>query len=376
MDILINDEKLDFALEKERNIGDVVKNVEDCLVQGGNVIESILVDDRAIPFDYTSDEFRRNLSEVKILRIITSNQAELAFRTIVTVGEYISKILDEYLSEDFLQFHDDVIEGLNLIYEGIIGSMKILKIKYSVVIGADGRSIEHTLSKLKGLIIKYEKQYLDEEGIGILDVILKNLLQTTPTIFKWAVIKNYSMFSSIERNRLIAYLKTIYSDLYTVCLRSVKKFEAIGSNLQLGEDLNALHDLFFLADLIEEIISIFAVTNNILGGTFGSLFTPSNFRPPDESSPDSHPPDFSQPDFSQPEFSQPDFSTPDSHPPDFSPPGFLSDQLFHSLSCKLKEVEKAFKERDMITVGDVLEYDVKPLFESIMGRLEKINDLL
>jgi len=351
MDILINDEKLDFALEKERNIGDVVKNVEESLVRGGNVIESILVDDRAVPFDYTSAEFRRSLTEVKVLRIITSNQAELAFRTIVTVGEYISKILDEYLSKDFFQFHDDVIEGLKLIYEGIIGSMKILKIKYSVIIGAEGRSIDHMLSELKELIIKYEKQYLDEEGIGVLDAILKNLLQTTPTIFKWAVIKNYSMFSSIEKNSLISYLKTIYSDLFTVCLRSVKKFEAIGSNLQLGEDLNALQDLFFLADLIEEIISIFEVTNNILGGTFGSLFTPSNFCPQDESSPD---------------FRR----------KDFSPKNFFSDQLFHSLSCKLKEVEKAFKERDMITVGDVLEYDVKPLFESIMGRLEKINDLL
>jgi hypothetical protein len=93
------------------------------------------------------------------------------------------------------------------------------------------------------------------------------------------------------------------------------------------------------------------VTNNILGGTFSSLFTPSNFRPQDESSPDFR-------------------------PQDFSPKNFFSDQLFHSLSCKLKEVEKAFKERDMITVGDVLEYDIKPLFESIMGRLEKINDLL
>jgi hypothetical protein len=52
------------------------------------------------------------------------------------------------------------------------------------------------------------------------------------------------------------------------------------------------------------------------------------------------------------------------------------EELFKGLTCKLKDIEKAFREGDMITVGDELEFEVKLLFESLTGWLQKIYELM
>ncbi|KPJ89749.1 MAG: hypothetical protein AMS17_00535 [Spirochaetes bacterium DG_61] len=331
--LLINEEKIDYTLEKEKNVGDVIKNVESCVVSNGNVIESITVDERIIPFDYTSSEFRRSLSEIKVLKISTSNHTELAFHTIVTVGEYINKVLDEYVRVDFLKFHDEIIEGLKLIHEGTVDSLRLLKIKSALVLNSDSSVLSQTLTELGDFISRYEKRYLDEEGVITLREHLGKLLHFIPKIFKWAVVKNNSAFVTIEKARMKSYLKTLYSDLHILCVGSVKKFERIGRYLQLGDDLHAMNDLFYLVELLDDITLLVPVAQKYIG-RFSGLFIGM----------------------------------------DQSEIGY--EELFKVLACKLRDVETAFREGDMITVGDELEYEVKPLFESLTGWLQKMYELI
>ena len=323
--LLINEEKIDYTLEKEENVGDVVKNVESCVLSNGNVIESIIVDDRTIPFDYASSDFRRSLSDIKVLKISTSNHTELAFHTIVTVGEYVTKVLDEYVGVDFLKYHDEIIEGIRLIQEGTVDSLRLLKIKSVVVMDSDGSALSQILTGLGELISRYEKRYLDEEGVSSLKDLLRKLLHIIPKIFKWAVIKNNSAFVSIEKNRIRSYLKILYADMHLLCVGSLRRFEEIGTCLQLGDDLHALNDLFYLVELLDEIVFLVPVAQKFID-------------------------------------------------PDQTTTG--CEEFFKGLSCKLKDVETAFREGDMITVGDELEFEVKPLFESITARLKKIYELI
>ena len=322
MEILINNEKLDFKLEKEKNVGDIIKGLENCVLENGNVIESISLDNRIIPYDYSSFEFRENISEVNELKIITSNQIELAVNTMVTVGEYINKLLDEYIRIDSLKYYDAILEGLKLIYEGTLDSLRILKIKSMVVVEKEGRTFADILLEMGNLILKYEKKYIDADGIKILKPLLESLLYTIPKVFKWAVVKNYSMFSTLEKTRIISYLKMIFADLYIICSSSVNKFEDIGRNLQLGEDRNALNDLFYLTELLDEVISVLRITKLLL----------------------------------------PMLSSDDN-----------CDGLFQEMTNQLKDIERAFKDGDMITVGDILEYEVRPLFEKLLDLLKKLK---
>jgi len=318
--LLINNEKINYTLENEENVGDVVRNVESSIVTAGNVIESIALDDREIPLDYTSNEFQRRLADIRVMRIITSSQTELAFHTLVTVSEYINTILDEHLKADFLRSHEIIIEGLKLIYEGTLNSLSMLKIKSIVVLDPEGNALSDVLAQICEFIGEYEKRYLDDEGVKNLSCVLRNFLNLIPKIFKWAVVKNQSSFVSIEKSRMDSYLGTIYSDLHMLCKSSIEKFEETGRLLQIGEDLKALNMLYFLIELLDEIIYITAIT------------TRDKFN-------------------------------------------LFHEELFGSLAERLKEIENAFKNGDMITVGDELEYEVKPLVEDLTEQLEKIKDL-
>jgi hypothetical protein len=318
--LLINNEKISYTLENEKNVGDVVRNVESSIVTAGNVIESIAVDDREIPLDYASNDFQRRLADIREMRIITSNQTELAFHTLVTVSEYINTILDDHLKDDLLRSHDSIIEGLKLIYEGTLNSLGMLKIKSIVVLDPEGNSLSDVLAQVSDFIPEYEKRYLDEKGVGKLSCLLRTFLNLIPKIFKWAVVKNQASFESIEKSRMDSYLKTIYSDIHTLCKSSVDKFEETGRLLQIGEDLKALNTLYFIIELLDEIIFIAAITTRNQFNLFDA-------------------------------------------------------ELFRNLAERLKEIENAFKNGDMITVGDELEYEVKPLIECLTEQLENIKEL-
>ncbi|KPJ84756.1 MAG: hypothetical protein AMS17_15645 [Spirochaetes bacterium DG_61] len=52
---------------------------------------------------------------------------------------------------------------------------------------------------------------------------------------------------------------------------------------------------------------------------------------------------------------------------------FSIEELFRKMTDALKEVEESFKSDDLITVGDILEYEIKPLFEAMIDLLHRIG---
>ena len=327
MEILINDERLDFTLEKEKNLGDIIKGLEECVLKNGNVIESITVDNRIIPFDYSSADFHKNISTINQLKIITQSQTELAVNTLITVGEYINKIKDEYSKQECIECHEVILEGLKLIQEGIVDSLRMLHIKSMFIIKEGGRTLADILMMLNKLIVKYEKQYLDDQGIRSLTALLNEVIYILPRVFHWAVIKNHETFKDVERLSAISYLKIIFTDLLFICSQSVNKFDDIGKNLQLGEDRLAFNDLYYLTELFDEIIIILNFGKNT--ESFDRILT---LHQKDE-----------------------------------------FERLFRQIMDRLKKTEQVFKDGDMITLGDVFEYEIKPLFENLLLFMGKIK---
>ncbi len=171
MEILINDEKIDFELEKEENLGEIMSSLEEWILKTGNVIDHISVDDRVIPIDSSSNEYKNKISLIKELKITVSNHVELAMDTFVTVGEYINKMLGDYTGPDNIKHYDSLLEGLNLVYTGIIDSLRILKIRPMVVVKDNDYILDETLSEMNDFIRVYEKKYPDSNGIKSLKMV-------------------------------------------------------------------------------------------------------------------------------------------------------------------------------------------------------------
>lgn len=330
MEILINDEKIKFELETEKNVGEIIKGLESWIAENDNVIESISIDSVTVPFDYNCSEFSRSISLVKELKVITLPQIELAVNTIVSLGEYITRILSEYDDSDSLTYYDSILEGMKLIYSGIVDSLRILNVNSIVIVNRKGITLKDVLLEMNEFILIYEKKYIDSEGIKKLKDLLKNMLYFIAIVFKWAVIKNILFFKDWDKTRTSSFLGEIFQDLSYVCSNSFQKFDSISKDLQIGEDRKALGDLCYITELLDEVISILKITKIVYTIDFKSMLISDK----------------------------------------------SIDDLFYEITDRLKSVESAFKNGDMITVGDVLEYEIKPLFKQIPELFEKMDNFI
>ena len=48
MEIIVNERKLDFTLEKEENVGEVIRGLEKYVQEHGNIIVSVYVDNEEV----------------------------------------------------------------------------------------------------------------------------------------------------------------------------------------------------------------------------------------------------------------------------------------------------------------------------------------
>ncbi len=330
MEILINDEKIEFELETEKNVGEIIKGLESWIAENDNMIESISIDSVIVPFDYNCSEFRRSISLVKELKVITLTQVELAVNTIVSLGEYIIRILSEYDDSDSLTYYDSILEGMKLIYSGIVDSLRILNVNSIVIVNRKGITLKDVLFEMNEFILIYEKKYIDSEGTKKLKDLLKNMLYFIAIVFKWAVIKNILFFKDWDKTRTSSFLGDIFQDLSYVCSSSFQKFDSISKDLQIGRDRKALGDLCYITELLDEVISILKITKIMYTIDFKSMLISDR----------------------------------------------SIDDLFYEITDRLKSVESAFKNGDMITVGDVLEYEIKPLFKQIPELFEKVDNFI
>jgi hypothetical protein len=326
MDIIINDEKIDYEIENERNLGDILRGLEIWVTKNGGIIDCISVDETDIPLDYPPEYQVKSISSVNRLKIKMSPKFEYAVDTIKITGEYISKIISEYVDSRDVEQYENTLEGIQLVCEGIEHSLQTLFLRDLVIANENGRTLRDILSDLRSVTATYEEQYIDDDGSVKLKGLLNELLHILPKVVGWANIK--SSLRVTERNSVEgSFLKTILQDLENISKKAMNRFESIAENLQIGRDREALEDLSYVAELLDEIIYVLQYFISAYDMD-GDLLLKS---------------------------------------------GIGIEALFNKISHWLKEVEKSFKNGDLVSVGDMLEYELKPLFQEMVELLNRIG---
>jgi hypothetical protein len=255
MNIIINDEKIDYEIENESSLGDILRGLEVWIAKNGGIIDCISVDETDIPLDYPPEYQVKSISSVHSLKIKTSPKFEYAVNTIKVTGEYISKIISDYIDSRDVEQYENTLEGIQLVCEGVNHSLEALHLRDLVIANGNGRTLRDILSDLRNMIEAYEEQYIDDDGSAKLKGLLRELLHILPKVVGWAMIKSslrVSEKNSVERS----FLKTILQDLENISKKAMNRFESIAENLQIGRDREALEDLSFVAELLDEIIYV------------------------------------------------------------------------------------------------------------------------
>jgi hypothetical protein len=304
MEIIINDESVDFTIENEKNLGDVLESLEGWVAENGGIISTVSVDEREITVGQQSEHLGKNISSINRLSLQTSTRFDHALSTIGTVSVYIDRVIGDYLKSRNIDDYELILEGINLIAEGLACSLSTLHLRSMVVVNNRGKSLTEILQDLRRLIDLYEKQYVDGDGRQELQEVLTELQQL-----------------------LVSFLKTALVDLESIAIRTMDKFERIGGNLQVGRDGEALGDLLFVTEIMDEIIYVlqFFMTAYSMDSTV------------------------------------------------LSKADLDMDDLFAKFSAGLKEIEDSFRNEDLITVGDMLEYEIKPLFQAMIDLLRRVG---
>jgi hypothetical protein len=326
MEIIINDEKVDYTIENEKNLGDVLNSLEGWITENGGVLQTVSVDDTEIAVGQQTEQLNKSITSINRLKLQTSSRFDHALGAIATVSAYIDRVVGEYLKSKHVDDYELILEGVNLISEGISCSLDSLHVRPMVVINDRGKSMGEILRDLKNLIELYEKQYIDGDRRHNLKAVLTEIQQLLPKTVNWAILKN-SLYDSEVKGLQVSFLKTALADLESISIKTIDTFERIGEYLQVGRDAEALQDLLIVTELMDEIIFVlqFFMTAYSMDKTV---------------------------------LSKSDLNVED---------------LFAKFSTGLQEIEDSFRSDDLITVGDMLEYEIQPLFGEMINLLRRVG---
>ncbi|HEO66394.1 MAG TPA: hypothetical protein ENI73_11080, partial [Spirochaetes bacterium] len=99
MDIVIEGNKLDFELEKENNVLEVVESIEGWLSQKYEVIDELTIDGNSV-LPSEKDKLEGTLvSETDVVEIKTLNHLEYAIHSLLELQDYLNRFVDR-LNED------------------------------------------------------------------------------------------------------------------------------------------------------------------------------------------------------------------------------------------------------------------------------------
>lgn len=77
MDILVNGINVDFTLESERTLGEVLGSVEEAVEESGQTVVAVRIDGAAVPAEKLDAEFARNIESVSRVELDTFSKEDI-----------------------------------------------------------------------------------------------------------------------------------------------------------------------------------------------------------------------------------------------------------------------------------------------------------
>lgn len=118
MEIRINDTVLDFTLENEKKLGEVIEQIDLWLQESNLVLTSITFDDKEL-LSLPSPEWRDTpVEKVKTLKLVAKPRYEILATNMETILEFLS-LLQKALENHDIKLLEELQEGFSLMKESV-----------------------------------------------------------------------------------------------------------------------------------------------------------------------------------------------------------------------------------------------------------------
>lgn len=320
MDIIIQGTKLDYTLENENNVLDVVQSIEQWLGENQQIISELKVDGELI-HSTEKDILKNHLIEnTKLVEIESHFTEEYAISSLLELEKYIKRFvtqLEENKSNDKLpENKEELYEGLKWINDILVNVCRILRVDMNTVyvntnplfdcfgqnaiIMNDLEVYKHDPNVYKDLLFNKLIPNLDNLGVYIPKILQTGLF-------------NLSTPDDFDQENVIA---NINSQIETIDV-FLPLIPEIGTNLQSGKELEAFNGMKNVIGMMENIVYYLSKLEGLYKLDYSAIEID----------------------------------------------GQKVEKINEDFFNLLKEVSQAFTQNDIVLLGDLLEYE-------LIGKLE------
>ncbi|NOY10161.1 MAG: hypothetical protein GXP33_15110 [Spirochaetes bacterium] len=161
MEIKINKEKIDFQLEDEKTLGDIINVIQNWIHSSGFVMISLTLDDKEIKIAEQTDWQKTPLKGINCIDIKVNHVSELRISNLETVIRYLGMFSGSILSGDKKMFKE-LLTGFPFMLESLSGNY---------IIDNDTSSFSEIIRKLSADELKNLTEEKKEEITKLTDNI-------------------------------------------------------------------------------------------------------------------------------------------------------------------------------------------------------------
>ncbi|MBN2544378.1 MAG: hypothetical protein JXB50_01190 [Spirochaetes bacterium] len=322
MDIYINDEKINFKLENEKNASDIINalNEYSANLKPQHFITQIYINDNEYSFTDDKNLKKIEINQIKNLKIEISNIYEITEMSIKQIEKFLI-LLKNLLTEKKPSDNSEKIkESIDWMKDGINQISMIFDSK-------DEKILEHKnnfLTNCENLNNFFNEFNInvntDKTKINSALLYLNNLDNSLSNIKNW-LIKNFKIPNT-------EYIINSLDNLIDEIDKIVPKLENVALLYQTGEDSQTMDIIQNLANILEKSISLFIVFKE----SFKIKLDKYSFK-------------------------EVNFDT-----------------YFKTITDHLKMLMEAIQNKDFVVISDLLEYEFVPNIEEIKKILLKIKE--
>ncbi len=255
MEILIHGDKLDFTLEKERNMLEIIDSIEGWLSKHNKIINELKIDGKLIHSTERKELESYLISNTEKLEITTSNNEEYVINILMDTKDYITRFL-LMVSKSNANYNnkqkDDIFEGLTWLKDIFANSCRIIGIDTNTIFSnATPLSdiIANNSNILKDLEVYKHDSKVFSEIINIkLVPNIEKLEKLIPRVLQRGVF-HLSKCENFDLTNISNCLQDL-TDTIDVFFPVIKN---IGTNLQADKEVEAYVEIKNVLGLMESI---------------------------------------------------------------------------------------------------------------------------
>ncbi len=257
MDIVIEGNKLDFELEKENNVLEVVESIEGWLSEKYEVIDELTIDgDSVLPSE--KDKLEGTLvSETGMVEIKTLNHLEYAIHSLLELQDYLNRFVNR-LNEDTKteldnEKKDQILDGLKWIHGILLNISRILHLDMNTVfvynIPLSDIVTQNNVILVELDTYKYNLSVFEEIMETRLKANLIAIKEYVPKIMNNLVFR-YTNPKDLTEEHICGNLEDVMGTIKAF----IPKIPGIGTNLQAGKQLEAYMDIKNVLAMMEILV--------------------------------------------------------------------------------------------------------------------------